>query len=141
MVAAGLGPGNTMQTLQTMAACDDNPRMTSKPDVASFANRLGKNLAHWKKWARRRGVSCFRIYARDVPQFPFAIDWFETVAPRAEVHLHVQEIDTGWQRSEEDYAAWLAAISEAVCAACSVPAARLHLKRRQRQRGSAIMRG
>lgn len=137
MVAAGLGPGNTMQTLQTMAACDDNPRMTSKPDVASFANRLGKNLAHWKKWARRRGVSCFRIYARDVPQFPFAIDWFETVAPRAEVHLHVQEIDTGWQRSEEDYAAWLAAISEAVCAACSVPAARLHLKRRQRQRGSA----
>ena len=113
-------------------------------DIAAFANRLRKNLAHWRKWARRRGTSCFRIYDRDVPQFPFAIDWFETVsrgaaprAPHAGVHLHVQEIDTGWVRSDEDYTAWLVAVCDAICEVCAVPAAQLHLKRRERQRGTS----
>ena len=109
----------------------------SAQDISAFANRLRKNLAHWGKWARRRGISCFRIYDRDVPQFPFAIDWFETVAPRHEAHLHVQEIDTGWQRSDEDYTAWLIAVCDAICEVCAVPAAQLHLKRRERQRGTS----
>jgi 23S rRNA (cytosine1962-C5)-methyltransferase len=110
----------------------DNARM-----LTAFENRLRKNLAHWTKWAKRRGISCFRIYDRDVPQFPFAIDWFETLAPRAEVHLHVQEIDTGWKRTDEDYTAWLVAVCDAICAICGVPAAQLHLKRRERQRGTS----
>lgn len=105
--------------------------------TAAFANRLRKNLAHWHKWARRRGISCFRIYDRDVPQFPFAIDWFETVSPRAEAQLHVQEIDTGWKRSDEEYTAWLVAVCDAICEVCAVPAAQLHLKRRERQRGTS----
>jgi 23S rRNA (cytosine1962-C5)-methyltransferase len=110
--------------------------------ISAFANRLRKNLAHWHKWARRRGTTCFRIYDRDVPQFPFAIDWFETVSdragsPRFETHLHVQEIDTGWKRSDEDYTAWLIAVCDAICEACEVPAAQLHLKRRERQRGTS----
>jgi 23S rRNA (cytosine1962-C5)-methyltransferase len=105
--------------------------------ISAFANRLRKNLAHWHKWAARRGISCFRIYDRDVPQFPFAIDWFETLAPREATHLHVQEIDTGWRRSDADYAAWLAAVRDAICEVCAVPPAQLHLKRRERQRGSS----
>lgn len=111
--------------------------MPAVVDVSPFANRLARNLAHWKKWARRRGISCFRLYDRDVPQFPFAIDWFETVSPRVETHLHVQEIDTGWKRSESDYTAWMVAVCDAICAACPIPAAQLHLKRRERQRGVA----
>ena len=106
-----------------------------KPEVSAFANRLHKNLVHWQKWARRRGISCYRIYDRDVPQFPFAIDWFETVAPREEIHLHVQEIETGWRRSEEDYALWMNAACDTIGEACGCPPGRLHLKRRERQRG------
>lgn len=103
----------------------------------AFANRLRKNVAHWRKWARRRGISCFRVYDRDVPQFPFAIDWFETVSPRGEIHLHVQEIDTGWKMSDSDYTAWLVAVCDAICEVCAIPAAQLHLKRRERQRGTS----
>ncbi len=105
--------------------------------ISDFANRLQKNLAHWSKWARRRGVSCFRIYDRDVPQYPFAIDWFETIEPRAEMHLHVQEIDTGWQMSDDEYTAWLVSVCDAICEVCDVPAGQLHLKRRERQRGTS----
>lgn len=108
-----------------------------KPDVAAFGNRLRKNLSHWRKWARRRGISCYRLYDRDVPQFPFAIDRFQTIAPRPEEHLHVQEIDTGWKRSDEDYTAWLVAVCDEICEACALPVERLHLKRRERQRGTS----
>ena len=115
----------------------DNPSVLPGPDVSAFENRLRKNLAYRCKWARRRGISCFRVYDRDVPQFPFAVDWFETVAPRAETHLHLQEIDTGWRMSPEEYQAWLGAVCDAACAVCGIPAAQLHLKRRERQRGSS----
>ena len=103
----------------------------------AFANRLRKNLAHRNKWARRRGITCFRIYDRDVPQFPFVIDWYEAVFPRAETHLHVQEIDTGWKMTDADYTAWLVAVCDAICDVCEIPAAQLHLKRRERQRGTS----
>jgi 23S rRNA (cytosine1962-C5)-methyltransferase len=108
-----------------------------KPDVSAFANRLRKNLSHWQKWARRRDIACFRVYDKDVPQFPFVIDRFETIAPRREVHLHVQEVDTGWKSSKEEYTAWLMSVCEALGEVCEVPAAQLHLKRRERQRGAS----
>jgi 23S rRNA (cytosine1962-C5)-methyltransferase len=111
--------------------------MPPAPDVSAFENRLRKNLAFRRKWARRNGISCFRVYDRDVPQFPFAVDWYGTVAPRVETHLHLQEIDTGWRMSPEGHAAWLAAVCAAACAACEVPAAHLHLKHRERQRGTS----
>ncbi len=112
------------------------------PDVTPFANRLRKNLAHWQKWARRRAISCFRVYDRDIPQFPFAIDWYAPVEPQDETgpggpHLHVQEIETGWQIPDEDYTAWMKASCDAICAAADLAPARLHLKRRERQRGLA----
>ena len=36
-------------------------------DVSAFANRLHKNRRHWSKWAQRRGISCYRLYDRDIP--------------------------------------------------------------------------
>jgi len=65
-------------------------RSDPAPDVTAFTNRLRKNRAHWRKWVRRRGLTCFRIYGRDVPQCPFAIEWFETISPRTETNLNVQ---------------------------------------------------
>ena len=119
----------------------DTPDTPNTPDVSAFANRLRKNAAHWRKWAKRRGISCFRVYDRDIPQFPFALDWYESVAPRATsglaVHLHLQEIDTGWRMNPAEYAAWLEAACRAACEACGVPAGHLHLKRRERQRGAS----
>jgi 23S rRNA (cytosine1962-C5)-methyltransferase len=133
---AFLGKSFSISSLASMPP-GDNSRVPPSPDVSAFSNRLRKNVAHWRKWARRRGISCFRVYDRDVPQFPFAIDWFDTVDPRAETHLHVQEIDTGWKMADDEYTAWLVAVCDSICEACAVPAAQLHLKRRVRQRGTS----
>lgn len=37
-------------------------------------NRLLKNYRHLRKWARRCSTDCFRIYDRDIKEYPFSID-------------------------------------------------------------------
>ena len=43
-------------------------------DATSLANRLKKNARHLAKWARREGLEAYRLYDRDIPEFPYAID-------------------------------------------------------------------
>ena len=43
-------------------------------EITAFANRLGKNAKHLIKWARRQNIEAWRLYDRDIPQYPFAID-------------------------------------------------------------------
>ncbi len=41
-----------------------------------FANRLRKNAKTRLKWARRQGLTAFRLYDLDMPEFPFAVDQY-----------------------------------------------------------------
>lgn len=49
-----------------------------------FANRLYKNLVQRLRWAEREGVSCFRVYDRDLPDYNLSIDLYEK-------WVHIQE--------------------------------------------------
>lgn len=60
------------------------------PGARMFANRLGKNLKRLRSWARREGVSCYRVYDADMPEYAFAIDLYRTLQPE-ESWLYVQE--------------------------------------------------
>jgi len=100
-------------------------RMT---DLTPFANRIGKNFRHWHKWARRRGVSCFRVYDRDIPEFPFALDWYEG-------RVHLQEFSVPGR--EEVGAEYGEEIRVVVAAALGIAQEEVILKSRQRQRGLA----
>lgn len=42
-----------------------------------LANRLRKRFKHFHKWARRQGISCFRIYNHDIPEYPLIADYYE----------------------------------------------------------------
>jgi len=55
-----------------------------------FANRLTKNLKRLRAWAGRAGVSCYRLYDADMPEYAFAIDLYRTLDPE-EDWLCVQE--------------------------------------------------
>lgn len=39
-----------------------------------FANRLKKDQRRWGKWAARRGVECYRVYDREIPEYNVAVD-------------------------------------------------------------------
>ena len=41
-----------------------------------FANRLTRNLRLLKKWARKNDVTCYRLYDRDIPEIPLAVELY-----------------------------------------------------------------
>jgi 23S rRNA (guanine2445-N2)-methyltransferase / 23S rRNA (guanine2069-N7)-methyltransferase len=70
-------------------ARDESP-LRDTPGARMFANRLAKNLKRLRSWADKAGVSCYRLYDADMPEYAFAIDIYHTVEPE-EVWLYVQE--------------------------------------------------
>ncbi|WP_333607012.1 bifunctional 23S rRNA (guanine(2069)-N(7))-methyltransferase RlmK/23S rRNA (guanine(2445)-N(2))-methyltransferase RlmL [Arsukibacterium sp.] len=46
-------------------------------ESSSFGNRLAKNLKQLQKWAKREGVSCYRLYDADIPEYNVAVDWYD----------------------------------------------------------------
>ncbi|MGZ3789960.1 MAG: class I SAM-dependent methyltransferase [Bacteriovorax sp.] len=49
-------------------------------DLKTIQNRLEKNYKHRSKWARREGIEAYRIYEKDIPEFPFIVDVYKTHA-------------------------------------------------------------
>ncbi|MHB8836738.1 MAG: bifunctional 23S rRNA (guanine(2069)-N(7))-methyltransferase RlmK/23S rRNA (guanine(2445)-N(2))-methyltransferase RlmL [Candidatus Methylomirabilia bacterium] len=45
----------------------------------SLANRLRKNLKTLGAWARREGISCYRLYDADMPEYAVAVDLYRVV--------------------------------------------------------------
>lgn len=86
------------------------------PDIADgedktspLKNRIRKNYRHVKKWAKRTLTDCFRIYDRDIREYPLAIDYY---AGRFCVHYFASSRDS--EEPPEDLA------EEAVGAICSI---------------------
>ncbi|MBK7540598.1 MAG: bifunctional 23S rRNA (guanine(2069)-N(7))-methyltransferase RlmK/23S rRNA (guanine(2445)-N(2))-methyltransferase RlmL [Candidatus Competibacteraceae bacterium] len=95
-----------------------------------FINRLRKNLRHLGRWARREGISCYRLYDADLPEYAVAVD-------RYQQWLHVQEyappatVDP--RRARERLEQVLAALP----AVLELPPENVFLKTRQRQKGAS----
>lgn len=51
--------------------------MFKSMDITPLINRTIKRYKQLRKWARRTGVTCYRIYDRDIPEFPLTIDLYE----------------------------------------------------------------
>lgn len=70
-------------------------------------NRIRKNYRHVRKWAKRTSTNCFRIYDRDIKEYPLAIDFYAG-------NFCVQFFS--YDRDEEDpRAAMKAEALEAIC--------------------------
>src|SRR4249920_2143890 len=89
----------------------------SEDAVAAFRNRLAKNARHWGRWARRRGFGAYRVYDRDLPEFPLAIDCYVPEDAALGTRVHLQEIDTGWEQTEHEHAQWVAVARAATATA------------------------
>ena len=45
-------------------------------DFNTIFNRLEKNYKHKLKWAKRNQIEAFRLYEKDIPDFPFIVDLY-----------------------------------------------------------------
>ncbi|WP_080797929.1 class I SAM-dependent methyltransferase [Arabiibacter massiliensis] len=57
-----------------------------------FAARLRKVAKERRKWARREGVTCYRVYDADLPDYAVAVDVYEGAGQAAgNTYVHVAE--------------------------------------------------
>jgi len=92
-----------------------------------FGNRLRKNYKHIAKWAKREGVSCYRLYDKDLPEYAVAVDLYED-------WVQVQEYAPPSDIDENAAARRLRDVMARVPEALEIPAERVFLKVRRRQR-------
>lgn len=45
--------------------------------LSPLKNKIRKNYRHVRKWAKRTLTTCFRIYDREIKEYPLAIDFYE----------------------------------------------------------------
>ena len=65
-----------------------------------FANRLTKVYRHKCKIAKRMGISCWRIYDHDLPEFPLIIELYEN-------RLCISEYRRRHGMDDEEHISWL----------------------------------
>ncbi|MEX2316012.1 MAG: bifunctional 23S rRNA (guanine(2069)-N(7))-methyltransferase RlmK/23S rRNA (guanine(2445)-N(2))-methyltransferase RlmL [Pirellulales bacterium] len=95
-----------------------------------FANRLRNRARHLRRWPTKRGVTCYRLYERDVPGVPLVVDRYGDA-------LHLAEFIRPHDRSPAQHADWLDLMARTAGEVLDVPRERVFLKHRDRQRGAA----
>ncbi|MHB8878080.1 MAG: class I SAM-dependent methyltransferase [Myxococcaceae bacterium] len=63
----------------------------SERSAEEFSNRLRKNARHRRRWAKREGLTAYRVYDRDLPGYPFVIEWYDGRAHVVEYPRHGRE--------------------------------------------------
>jgi 23S rRNA (guanine2445-N2)-methyltransferase / 23S rRNA (guanine2069-N7)-methyltransferase len=103
--------------------------------AAAFANRVRKHYRHLAKWARREGVTCWRVYDADLPDFAVAVDLYDcadgvrrVVVAEYEAPSEIDPVAAGIRLSQA---------TAAVADVLDVAPAEVRVKVRRRQRGEA----
>jgi len=99
----------------------------SAAQAEMLANRLRKRSRHLARWARRTGVSCYRVYDCDIPEIPLVVDWYEG-------RLHVSAYARAGDPVRDD--AWLDEMTAAAASALGVAREDAFAKRRAGQPGA-----
>lgn len=92
-----------------------------------FHKRLTKLARHLRKWPTKRGITCFRLYERDIPEIPLVVDRYEN-------HLHISEYERPHERGLARHVAWLELMKKTAATTLEIPLERVFLKQRTRNR-------
>jgi len=94
-----------------------------------FRRRLAKRARHFRRWPTRRGITCYRVYDRDIPEIPLAVDRYEDA-------LHIAEYERPHERTPGEHADWLDLMVRIAGETLGVAGDDVFLKKRSRQRGA-----
>ncbi|RYZ62060.1 MAG: methyltransferase domain-containing protein [Chitinophagaceae bacterium] len=90
-----------------------------------FRNRLEKVYKHIGKQARRQGITCFRFYDHDLPEFPLILENYEG-------RLYVSEYKRRHGFSDEEHDQWLQGCIEVMSSVTGIAPDLVFTKLRQR---------
>src|SRR5215204_4909064 len=91
-----------------------------------FRNRLEKVWKHIGRQAKRQGISCFRLYDHDLPEFPFLIELYEE-------KLYVAEYKRKHSLTDEEHGNWWEQCKTIMADVTKVRVEDIFLKLRQRK--------
>lgn len=74
--------------------------MELESKLLMFENRLTKMFKHRGKQARRMGISCYRLYDKDLPEFPITIELYDD-------KVYIAEYVSKHNLTDEEYGLWL----------------------------------
>lgn len=90
-----------------------------------FENRLTKVFKHKKKQANRMGISCWRIYEHDLPEFPFCIELYED-------KVYVAEYLRRHGMNDEEHDVWLENCLDIISKILSVDVENIYIRERKK---------
>jgi 23S rRNA (cytosine1962-C5)-methyltransferase len=110
-------------------------------------NRVAKNEKHQRKWARNAGISAFRVYDKDIPEIPLAIDLFRNtgeldgtgclIEAGQRDCLLIALYERPYEKDPELEEQWLGLMAQTVAGCLGVEEELTFTKHRRRQRGLA----
>ncbi len=91
-----------------------------------FRNRLEKVYKHIAKQANRQGVSCYRVYDHDLPEFPLIIEFYED-------KVYLSEYKRRHSLTDKEHEGWLNECKKVIAEVLGVSLDDIFLKLRQRK--------
>jgi 23S rRNA (cytosine1962-C5)-methyltransferase len=95
--------------------------------MEDFKNRLLKLEKHIGKWARRQGITCYRIYDKDIPEYPLSVDRYQD-------YLYISLYEKNYNE-EIITDEWVEQILEATSSALQTVPEKIVLRARKQQKG------
>ena len=95
-----------------------------------FRSRLQKRARHLRRWPSKQGITCYRLYERDIPEIPLVVDCYED-------HLHITEYERPHDRDLGQHADWLDLMVRTTGETLGIDRKKIFLKQRYRQRGTS----
>lgn len=106
-----------------------------------FAARLRKVVKERRKWARREGVTCYRVYDADLPEYSVAIDVYEGAREaKGQTFLHIAEYQPPSSIDADKARRRFADVLALAPVALGIPADHVFAKTRQRAKGGSQYR-
>jgi 23S rRNA G2069 N7-methylase RlmK/C1962 C5-methylase RlmI len=105
--------------------------MPSEKDLRQaeyFRNRVAKNEKLLRRWARKEGVEALRLYDRDIPEVPLALDRYGDA-------LLLALYERPYDKDPALEAEWLELMAAGAAEALGMAAESVFMKTRRRQRG------
>ncbi len=96
--------------------------------IEMFRNRLSKVFRNISRQAKRRGISCYRLYDHDLPEFPFCIEKYGN-------KVYVAEYKRQHGLTEQEWQQWLEESLHVIADVLSVNREDVFLRLRQRKQG------
>lgn len=93
-----------------------------------FRNRLEKVYRHLGKQAKKKGVTCYRLYDHDLPEFPFCIEIYD-------LNVYVAEYKRRHGMEESEHDQWVEKSIDVMIDVLQVTKENIFLKLRQKKPG------